>query len=68
MELEREGFTFTRRGQGSFVTEAGDRVEAERRALADAAVGRFVSEIRELELRVDQVSGLLDRLGEALRR
>ena len=68
MELEREGFTFTRRGQGSFVTEAGDRIEAERRALADAAVGRFVSEIREMELSADQVAGLMDGLGEALRR
>jgi len=66
MELEREGFLFTKRGQGSFVTEAGDRIEAERRGLASAAMDRFVSEVRELEMNADQIRGLLDRLKEAL--
>jgi len=62
MELEREGFLFTKRGQGSFVTEESDRIEAERRTLADAATGRFLSEIGELELNSDQIVGLLERL------
>ena len=67
MELEREGFTFTRRGQGSFVVEEEGRIEAERRNLAAAALRRFVSEIRELELRADQIEELLNELGGALR-
>lgn len=66
MELEREGFLFTKRGQGSFVTEEGDRIEMERRGLADAAMDRFVSEVRELEMNADQIRGLFDRLKEAL--
>lgn len=66
-ELERGGFVFTRRGQGSFVTEAFDLVEAERGQLADAAVERFVSEIRELALDATQVSQLLERIKEGLK-
>ena len=50
MELEREGFIFTRRGQGSFVTEDEDRIESERIKLADSAAERFVREIEELSL------------------
>ena len=65
-ELERETFVFTRRGQGSFVTETPERVEAERERLADAAVQRFVTEIRELGLNAQQVSHLLEEIKEAL--
>ena len=50
MELEREGFIFTRRGNGSFVTETPARVDEERKRLADEAVKRFVKEIRDLNL------------------
>ena len=67
MELEREGFLFTRRGQGSFIVEEEDRIETERRNLADAALRRFVSEIRELELGADQIEKLMDELGGELR-
>ena len=35
-ELEREGFVFTRRGQGSFVTEDGKKIEAEKREVGTA--------------------------------
>ncbi len=66
MELEREGFLFTKRGQGSFVTEAPEQVEAEHRRLADTAIERFVSEIRELELDKAQRKSLFDRLKEEL--
>ena len=65
-ELEREGFTFTRRGQGSFLTEDRDRIEAERGRLAEGALARFVGEIEELELGADRVAPLLDRLREEL--
>lgn len=39
-ELEREGFVFTRRGEGSFVTKDGKKIEAEKRALVQK--GEFV--------------------------
>lgn len=61
-ELERDGFVFTKRGQGSFVTEQVDSVEDERERLADAAVERFVSEIQELEPSAIQVEHLLERI------
>ena len=41
-ELEREGFVFTRRGQGSFVTENRRKIEAEKRKLAQSAVARLL--------------------------
>jgi len=50
MELEREGFVVTRRGQGTFVTEDTQRIEDERLNLAEGAVEQFVKEIRELAL------------------
>ena len=37
MELEREGFITTRRGQGSSITKSAKRIDNERRALARAA-------------------------------
>ena len=66
MELKREGFLFTQRGQGSFVTETPEQVEAERRRLADTATERFVSEIRELEQNEAQRKSLVERLKEEL--
>ena len=66
MELERDGFVFARRGQGSFVSEEQNRVEDERQSLADAATERFVSEIRELALNAAQINSLLEKLREVL--
>ena len=58
-ELEREGFITTRRGEGSFVTGDTGRIEAERRALAEAARDRFVDEMRALNMDAAQVAALL---------
>ena len=66
-ELEREGFVFTKRGQGSFVTEQVGLVDSERARLADEAVVRFVSEIRELEPTERQVAQLVERIQEGLK-
>lgn len=65
-ELERDAFLFTKRGQGSFVTERVDMIEKERTELADGAVERFVGEIRELELDGGQVAHLMERIKEGL--
>ena len=67
MELEREGFISTRRGQGSFVTEEARQVNEERQRLATAARDRFVAEVRELSLEPGQVEGLLRDIREAVR-
>jgi len=66
MELERDGFIATRRGQGSFITEERDRIEAERRGLAGVARDRFVDAIRELDLATEQVDKLLGDIREAV--
>ena len=63
-ELEREGFVFTRRGQGSFVTEDGKKIEAEKRKLAKSAVARFVVEVGELDLSSEQIADLLRDIEE----
>lgn len=65
-ELERDGFVFTRRGQGSFVTEELRRIQAERQALANGAVDRFVAELGELDLSYGQVKYLLQKAEEDL--
>jgi GntR family transcriptional regulator len=67
MELEREGFIDTRRGQGSFVTQEERRIEEERRQLATAARDRFVAEIRELALGAGAVEELLRDIREAVK-
>lgn len=64
LELEREGFIFSRRGQGSFVTEDPARIEAERRRMAEEAAARFWSEIQALGLSAEEITALL----EAVRR
>ena len=64
MELEREGFIMTRRGEGSFVTEDAGRIAREKHALARAVRDRFVAEIQSLALRPGQVEVLLRSIGE----
>lgn len=65
-ELDREGFVFTRRGQGSFVTEKQKTIEAERQKLARKAVARFVTEVGELALSKSQLATLLQKIEEGL--
>ncbi len=65
-ELERQGFIFTRRGQGSFVVEDRSRIEKERKQVVDAAAARFVLEVKELDLNEAQRKRILDRLKEDL--
>ena len=49
-ELEREGLCQTRRGLGTFVTEDSARIISLQREMADAALRRFVAELRGLGL------------------
>lgn len=66
-ELERDGFLFTRRGQGSFVTEEPKGIDRERQALAKGALNRFVAEISDLGLDDVQKAHLQDEIKEALK-
>ena len=59
MELEREGFITTRRGEGSSITGSTERIDSERRALARAARDRFISEVRGLALSKEQIEALM---------
>ena len=62
MELEREGFIFSRRGQGSFVTEDPTRIEAERQRMAEEAAARFWSEIEALGLSPEEAETFLEKV------
>ena len=66
MELEREGFIFTRRGQGSFITEDTDRLDEERRKLADDATEQFIRAVQELELHNGHRQKLIDMIKRKL--
>ena len=67
MELEREGFITTRRGEGSSITRSADRIDSERSALARAARDRFVSEVRGLALTGEQIEDLLREILEEVK-
>ncbi len=63
-ELEREGFLFTLRGQGTFITRNPEHIARERHRLLLEAQKRFLQALRELNLSPQEV----DRLLETLRR
>lgn len=65
-ELEREGFIFTRRGQGSFITEDSTSIDEERTRIGHAITGRFVDDVRELEMTDDQIREMLKTLKKKL--
>lgn len=67
-ELEREGFTYARRGQGSFITDKTERLEREREVLAEAALNRFIADIGALEMDGTQMEKLMRRLQEGMSR
>ena len=67
MELEREGFITTRRGQGSSIAKSAKRIDSERRKLAQAARDRFVAEMRDLALSHEQIEELMREILEEVR-
>ena len=66
MELEREGFIVTRRGHGSFITDEPEKIEGERRKLADEATERFINEIMDIELNGGHRGKLIDMISDKL--
>ncbi|MHB9029739.1 MAG: GntR family transcriptional regulator [Candidatus Latescibacterota bacterium] len=62
LELEREGFITTRRGQGTYLTDDPARIGRERTLLARDAVERFIGEMRGLGLDNGAIEGIRERL------
>ncbi len=63
MELEREGFIETRRGQGSFLTDEPAMIDRERSRLGFDASEQFVRIIGELGLSPEQRKDIAARIG-----
>lgn len=66
MELEREGFIETRRGQGSFLTGDAALIDRERNRMGLDAAGQFVRIIGELGLSPEQRKDIAARIGRAI--
>ncbi len=66
-ELEREGFLFTLRGQGTFVTRDPERISRERQQLFQRALEGFLQALQELHPSPKEVARLLEDLQRALR-
>ena len=58
-ELEQEGYCFTRRGLGTFVTEDKERVKALKKQMAEAIVENLLKEFGELGLNSDYAIALI---------
>ena len=61
-ELEREGFIFTRRGTGSFITEDPVQIRRERDKFVNAIAEKFLAEVSELGLSKRELVALLSEL------
>lgn len=67
LELEREGFVETRRGQGTFLTSEKTLIEQARNTFAEDAVRRFVEAVDALNLDNGHRAGLIDLVREQLK-
>lgn len=63
-ELDREGLTETRRGQGTFITESTEVVQSVRNKLAEEAVDRFVVTLSGLGFTMEEIRRILAKRGE----
>ncbi len=61
-ELEREGLTFTRRGQGNFVTQDPAVVEELREKMRRELVRRVIQEASEINMSVDELIKTLEEI------
>ena len=68
MELEREGFIVTRRGQGSFLTEDHALMNSERTRLGLEAMNQFARVINELGLSREQRGDIAVRVTRMITR
>lgn len=63
-ELEQAGVLFTRRGQGSFVSEDPGLVVRLRQQIATAAARRYWAEVRALGISLDQARKLVEEAAD----
>jgi len=61
-ELERDGLTEKRRGQGTFVTSSSKRVEAFRMEVAKEQIHTFIEQMKNLGLTWENVRAYIDQL------
>lgn len=58
-EMERDGLTETRRGQGTFITASKERVEAFRSQLAQQALNEFLETMRNFGYSLADIQRIL---------
>lgn len=62
-ELERQGITEMRRGQGTFVSEDENNLARLRKRLKDEQIGTFIHDMKEMGFTNDEmISGLQENL------
>lgn len=66
-ELEREGILETKRGQGTFVTEDGERIKSLKEKLLKSIIDSFRNELESIGLSNEEILKILEELREALR-
>ncbi len=65
-ELEREGFLYTLRGQGTFITRDAQQIARERQRLIQEALSRFLRALQDLHLSPEERQQLLETLRRQL--
>ena len=66
MELEREGFIETRRGQGAYISPVPGVIEKERAKIAENAAKTFTAEIESLGLGEKELVEILENMRKKL--
>lgn len=62
-ELDRDGLTETRRGQGTYITTDAQKVQSVRRHFAEQAVEEFLDRMRALGYDIKEISKLIEAKG-----
>lgn len=60
-ELERDGLTETRRGQGTFITSDAERVRMVRLSLAEQALEEFLGKMSSLGYGLEEIQTLISQ-------
>lgn len=60
-ELEREGLTEKRRGQGTFITSSSERVQAVRQSFAEQYMAEFVTNMKNLGFQWHEIQSSLQQ-------
>ncbi|MFM1654184.1 GntR family transcriptional regulator [Brevibacillus sp. B_LB10_24] len=66
-ELERDGLTETRRGQGTFITTKAEQVQTIRQDLAEKAIEEFLNKMNSLGYYLPDIQALIEEKGGSRR-